>query len=156
MCPTALYSSASALPLFSDVIVQSRTSPGLTTVALSKATSAESRSTAPDSCIVTTGRAPVKTDDRNQGPDFLHDFDRVFAGKADPIQSKSYQIEFSRGCVAHNIHHVRRGGSLMFCSSQRGSQFLGAFLVVITNDHTGHSTSSFPSACSSFLLLVWL
>src|SRR2546423_5378355 len=38
-------------------MVQSRISPGFTTVDLSKATRAESRSTDPESCIFTSGRS---------------------------------------------------------------------------------------------------
>src|SRR5258708_14502273 len=57
MCPTVLYSRGGALPLVSDMMVQSRISPGLTAVALSKGTSAESRSTAAESSIFTSGLA---------------------------------------------------------------------------------------------------
>jgi len=57
---TALYPSAAALPLFSETIVQSRISPGFTTVDLSSGTSAESRSTEPESCIFTSGRAALE------------------------------------------------------------------------------------------------
>src|SRR6184192_4761509 len=52
-----LYSSADALPLFSDVIVQSRISPGFTTVDLSNAIIFESRSTLPANWTLTSGRA---------------------------------------------------------------------------------------------------
>src|SRR6185503_18275833 len=56
MCATVLYANAEALPVFSEVMVQSRTSPGLTAAAFSNGTIFESRSTAAESSTFTSGR----------------------------------------------------------------------------------------------------